>query len=355
MRLQAMQDDFRLYDAKTKKPVSIPAFSKINYIFLDHDKTMTYKQSIDNPMLSKFLHPFSAKALERCLEVGMGISICSTSHITRLLRQYRIINSKIRSNLPIIGEEGSVFAIPCDNNIYDIYIKEAPRELIRVKNILKKVVDEYRETTNFDVFLNRDLLNHITLENFERSSIIRDQLYDLAINVLKDNQLQEKFWVKKGTDSIEINISAFDKEFVADFFKDILVEDGDLLAIGDGESDVPLFKKCIGIQIPPTDMTIDEIKPLDHARFLAIGSEGGGMTTSQLLNHICANEKYNRINFEDLSNKIRKNLENINFIRSGQIDADDIEMDYTLPQDIAEKHQEKWLCYENALKDMYIK
>ncbi|MCW3129625.1 MAG: hypothetical protein N2V75_05960 [Methanophagales archaeon] len=346
----------KVYD-KTKRIVRPPYFNKIKYIFLDHDKTMTYKKSKEEPLLSKFLHPWAAKALENCLEKGFGIAICSTAHITRLIRQYNsnITDEEALNCLLLIGEEGSVFAIPRKGKRYDIYIKEIPADLIFVAKLLETAVDEYRETTSFDVFVNKDLKNHITIENFERKKEVRDELYELTLKILKENALLEKFWIKKGTDSIEINITTFDKGQIAEMFDGILQKEGVILAIGDSESDVPLFKSCCGIQIPPKDFTIDEINPLEGTQFIAIGSEGGGTTAAQLLYHILYHEQVVDIDSTWLKNTVANELARRNYNYTGEINAEDIKTDYTLPIGISEKYKRLWDYYEVKLEEMYAK
>ena len=130
--------DFTLYDAITKQAISPPIFKgPIDFVLLDHDKTMTYKADKNNTMRARLLHPWTAEILKEGLTRNYGFAICSTAHTTRLIRQYRdgIRNAALLSRLMIIAEAGSVFAIPNANEklSYDIFEAEKPPELFRSK------------------------------------------------------------------------------------------------------------------------------------------------------------------------------------------------------------------------------
>jgi len=344
----------RIYDAISKRPVQPPLFEDpVDLVLLDHDKTMTYKADPKKKMLSRFLHPWTAEILKEGLARELGFAICSTAHATRLIRQYRdgIAGRKLLNRLVIIAEGGAVFAIPKlkEELCYDLYEIEPSPELVYARKIVEKVVNEFRERRNLDVFVNMDLKAHITVENFGRKRGITDELVGIIRETLNKHSLLDRIWLTATADSIEANVQGL-KENVVDGL--LSFDFKNIVSIGGSHSDVPIFRRTFGIQVPYRDTSMDEITPLEYARLIAIGPEAGGTTTAQLLMHMLKKENMVHIDHEDFKCTIRNALKN-GFKHTGTINASVIKFDYTLPDDLLNKYCDSQLRGENLLKRIY--
>jgi hypothetical protein len=346
--------DLKIYDAISKQPIQPPIIKcPTDLVLLDHDKTMTYKADPKRVMLSHFLHPWAAEILKEGLVRGFSFAICSTAHVTRLIRQYRdgITDRDLLNRLVIIAEGGSVFAIPelREGLYYDLYEIETLPELICARETVEQVVNEFRRRRNLDVFVNRDLKRHITVENFEGKREITDELVRTIREALNEDSLLDKIWLTTTTNSIEVNVHSL-KENVVEILSSY--DFGNIVSIGDSRSDIPVFKRTFGIQVPYRDMNIDEITPLEHARVIAIGSEAGGTTTAQLLMHMLEEEKLMHIDYEDFKRTISDALRN-GFIHTETISASAIRLDYTFPDALLSKYYDSQSQSENLLKQIY--
>jgi hypothetical protein len=345
----------KIYDSLTKKQVFLPLLTlPIDLVLLDHDKTMTYKVDSTKPKLSLFLHPWAAETLKLGLSKGNGFVICSTAHVSRLIRQYRdgIATESLLDRLVIMAEHGSVIAIPVFTNKlnYEIYVTEQAPELQTARRIIQSLVTAFAEKKQANIFVNKDLVSHITIENFERKRELTDELFEIIKGSLIEQGILEKVKLSTGTFSIEIDILGIEQKIIS-LLHDIGCDN--IISIGDSKNDVPFFKSVFGIQIPSDDSDINTIAPLQYAKLIAIGAEGGGTTTSQLILHLVHNGYLKSINIENFKEKLRNEIISNEYKMLGTIDPTTIKSDYTLPQDLDKKSSTYYPQEEKLLKQIY--
>lgn len=339
-----------------KKGIPFP-FNKIKFVFLDHDKTMTYK--IDprpaRALFSAFLHPLAARSLNKALIKDGGFAILSTAHTKRLIKQYRCLSGL--KKLIIIAESGSTIALPFSENgktIFDIYCYKEQKELKQARKVINKIIADFREKNNACIFINPDLYANITIENFEKfRNVTKAQTFqkvvlELIINALKGKNLIDKIHLSSSQFGLEIAAN-INKDKIILMFKKIL-GDGNYISVGDSKADVPAFSVSYGIQVPAKDMRLDEIKPVKNVDAIVYGNDAAGAITAELIDFLTNRlEKINITKFkEDLIDEITKSRWSLR----DRIDPATLKMDYDVPKgfDEFEKMLEK---AENELNRMY--
>lgn len=328
----------KLYSMNQNKVVNNISDFIYKLIICDFDHTLTYPRKKDSQK-SKFLTRSVSEILPKFLEIGPGIIICSTSHISRLIKQFsEAIDDKFLNNLIIIGEAGGVFAIPSlesDGIQYEILVDDSDHELImNLTNEIVPLVDSERKKKNSLMFVNRDLYTHITIENFSPSILYSDDFLS-NLRTLLDEKLGEH-WIHISS-SIEINTNEITKEFPIKLIKSSLgLKRKEIISLGDSRMDEPMFKNSIGVQIIDYPDKIPKIKYADYLIQEHIAGDASGLFLNEFLNK----NSISIITDDDYKGRIIRNLKDKDYILKETIKPNDIKSHYTFPEDIKSQCEE---------------